>query len=350
MLKHVTRLRIFLVASSAVMAAALPLEMRAAAYPPSCFADGLPLGKSALDPHRQTLPLTLHGDFNACFVNTASPTYAVAQAECIYSETVVVTTWRVACSNGAAASVLEIDRAANLQGNTDAYPTFPSVFAQQDSHVAYLRLAQDPNTQVTQTFVNSPVYSNSIYVLDNFASGYVPIDFSRPFNLYVNANTGHALEFDVSAYSALDYAAAAQALPISGYLSGSWYDPTHSGEGILTQVFDNGDGATRTFAAAWYTYDNFGAPYWLTAQTSFAIGTTHLDNIPVQDTTGGGLAGSFSAVVRNSWGTLSVAFPNCSTLDFSFASAAATPIGNAPTGAGSRQWVRIGNLANLGCQ
>jgi len=330
-----------LVAAAMSAKAAVPAQ----SYPSSCFADGLPLGQAAHDPHAGALPLALHGDFNACFVNPSAPNYGTAQQECNYSETVAVNVFRVACSGGKSATLLEIDRTSGMSGNTDLYPTFPGVFAQQGSKIVFVRLAQDPNTHATQVFVNSPVYADSIYVLENNASGPV-IDYNQAYTLYVNNNTGHALQFDLAGYNSADYPAASAGLPISGYLSGSWYDPAHSGEGIVTQVFDTGDGATRIFAATWYTYDALGAPYWLVAQGTFAIGATHLDNVAVQYLGSGGFAGNFSSTTRYPWGTMSFAFPDCQHMSFSYSGSAGS---GGPAGVGNKTFVRIGTINNLGC-
>ena len=337
------------IAAATLMAAAAHLAHAAAAYPPSCFAAGLPLGQSASDTHAQSLPLTLHGDFNACFVNPAASDYAQAQAECAYSETVAITTWRVACSGGKSATLLEIDRPANMQGNTDLYPTFPEVFVQQGANIAFIRLAQDANTLTTNTWVNSPVYQNSIYALENFsAANYVPVDYNQAFTLIVNSNLGHAVEFDLGVYQPADYPAASQPLPITGYLTAAWYDPAHGGEGILTEVVDAADG-TRTLFVTWYTFNAMGLPFWLVAQGTLAIGATHIDNVPVQYLGGGGFAGNFSSVMRSSWGTMSFAFPDCNTLNFSYSGATDAQT-NGPAGTGNRTWKRLGDIANLGCQ
>lgn len=333
---------------SALIAAPVLAATAPHSYPPSCFADGLPFGQAARDPHAGTLPLTLHGDFNACFVNPAAPNYATAQQECHYSETVAISVFRAPCSGGKSATLLEIDRASGMSGNMDLYPTFPGVWVQQGSHVAYIRLAADPNTSASQAFVNGPVYNSSVYTLENFATG-AAFDYNQAFTLTVDNNTGRALQFDLGIYNPADYGAAAAAVPLSGYLSGSWYDPAHSGEGILTQIFDSNDGSTRIFAATWYTYDASGAPYWLVAQGNFPIGATHIDNVIVQYNSAGGFAGNFGTVMRNPWGTMSFAFPDCNTMSFSYASGSGVP-GNAPQGSGTRTWRRIGTINNLGCQ
>ena len=322
-------------------------DFSAHAYAQSCFAEGLPLGKVGSDPHGQALPLTLHGDFNACFVNPIAPNYAIAQQECHYSEAVTIAAFRVPCSGGTSATVLEIDRPTNMQGNTNLYPTFPGVWVQQQNLIAYIRLAADPNTTNSQMYVNGPVYRSSVYTLENTV-GAPAFDYNHAFLLTVDNNTGLAVQFNFGTYDPNDYASAAQGMPISGYLTGSWYDPSHGGEGILTEILDNGDGATRTFVATWYTFDPLGVPYWLIAQSSFANGATHVDNIPVLSVANGGFAGAFTSVTRNAWGTMNVAFPDCGHMHFSYASS--TSAQNVPTGSGTRDWVRIGNIHALGCQ
>jgi hypothetical protein len=318
----------------------------APAYPPSCFAEGLPLGQAAKDPEAMSLPLTLHGDFNACFINPSAPSYPVAEQECKYAETVSIAISRVPCSGGKSATLLEIDRASGMSGNTGLYPTFPGVWVQQGSHVDWIRLAQDANTTATQVFVNSPVYQDSVYVLEN-PIGAASFDYNQAFTLTVDNNTGYAVQYDLADYNASVYPAASP-LPISGYLTGSWYDPAHGGEGMLVQVFDDGNGTTQTLFATWFTYDALGAPYWLVAQGSMPIGATSIDNVAVLTASGGGFAGNFTAVTRTPWGTMSFSFPDCNTMTFTYASAGTLPA-NTPSGTGTRTWQRLGNIANLGC-
>ena len=316
------------------------------AYPPSCFADGLPLGHAAKDPKAMSLPLTLHGDFNACFVNPAAPSYPVAQQECNYAEVVGVTISRMPCSGGKSATLFQLTRAAGMSGNTDLYPTFPGVWVEQGTHVDWIRLARDANTSATQVFVNSPVYDDSIYVLEN-PIGAATFAYNRAFTLTADNNTGRAVQFDLGDYDPSDFPTAVP-LPISGYQTGAWYDPAHGGEGMLVEILDDGNGATRTLFATWFTFDALGAPYWLAAQKSFPIGATRIDNVPVQTASGGGFAGNFTAVTRAPWGTMSFAFPDCTTMTFSYAASAFLPA-NSPAGSGTRTWQRLGNVANLGC-
>jgi hypothetical protein len=332
----------------------------AATYPASCLADGLPLGQANKDPHWQSLPISLHGDFNSCFINPAAPTYKQAQAECVYSEDVAVTVWRVPCSGAKSATLLELDRSSALNGNTNLYPTFPGIWVKQDTKIAYIRLAADANTTASQVFVNSPVTRSSVYVLENFA-GTTTFDFNLPYTLTVDNNTGLALQFDLLTYDAADYAQGN--LPISGYMTGSWYLPSNGGEGMLTQVLDNPDGVSRTFVATWYTFDALGQPFWMIAQGVFPIGATQISKVSVNYVVGGGFAGNFTSVKSTPWGTMSFAFPDCNTLTFSYAStatsvtsaasadASSAPLqpADAPIGSGTRTWSRIGTINHLTC-
>ncbi len=149
--------------------------------------------------------------------------------------------------------------------------------------------------------------------------------------------------------TATTYPAASQPLPINGYLSGSWYDPTHSGEGILTQVYDV-DGKTRIFAATWYTFDSAGIPFWLVAQGTFNVGATSIPNMAVTYRTGGGFAGNFTPPAPlQTWGTMSVSFPSCQKMTFTY-SGSAGAVNGGPAGTGSKTFSRIGSINSLGCQ
>ena len=136
----------------------------------------------------------------------------------------------------------------------------------------------------------------------------------------------------------------------SGYLSTNWYDPNHNGEGMLVQVYDNGDGLTRTFTAAWYTFDNLGIPYWLFAQGAFNIGARSTGNVDTFYGSNGGFAGNFgSSATFTKWGTINVSFPDCNHMNFSFNGTTGDP--NGPSGSGTRtNWQRLANINSLVCE
>ena len=318
------------------------------AYPPSCLGDGLPFRsfpQSTGDPAPQQQQLTLIGDLTQCVGGGNN-------AECIHTEPVTVTVWRVACSNDKtnekSAVLVEIDRSADMEENTALYPTFPLVeITQGNSTLSPARLVDDPNTFFANTSVNTAVYSSDIYVLENyFNANTIAIDYNKAFTLSLD----RTISFALPAYDKTKYAAANQALPISGYLSTNWYDPLHGGEGMLTQIYD-GDPVqgTRFFTAAWYTFDPLGLPFWLYAQGTINIGDRAANNVQVVYATNGGFAGNFgNAATNNAWGTANFSFPDCNTMTFSYNGHTDAQT-NGPGGSGSRTWTRLANINSVVC-
>ncbi|MGH8122531.1 MAG: hypothetical protein ACREPT_07140 [Rudaea sp.] len=322
------------------------------AYPPSCLADGLPAFTAGSDPNARQTTLTLAG-----YDDSGNPV----------SETDTFTLWRVPCSGGVSATLLEIDRPSV----SDSFMFFPSIVLTNASNVQYPpRLPQDPNTVYSDTPPAGELSFSSVYAFDYFygdSTADAP-DFNQAFTLSIDTLTqdsgGNEIigTLGVPAYSPAtfnNYPSASNPLEISGYVSGPWYDSTHSGEGMLIEVYDNGDHATRTFAATWYTFDNLGLPFWLVTSAKIPIQGTaagvsngyQIINAPVQYVTGGGFAGNFTPpVTRNAWGTMSFSFPGCNTLNFSYNGATGSNINNGPSGNSTRLWTRLANINGVVCQ
>lgn len=317
------------------------------AYPPSCLSDGLPYGQFAKDPNLRQAQISL-------------PVYDSTTGTYDASELDTFTVWRVPCSGGTSATLLQIDRPSGSNGNVSLYPIFPdiSVTANGSTTVAYPRLPKDPNTVYSDTELTSPIVFSAVYVLEYYnanasLSGSSSVDYNQAFTLGVNNYSGGSpITLSIPAYSAANfsnYPSASNPMEISGYLSGGWYDPAHSGEGMFIQVFDDGDQLTRTLTATWYTFDQLGAPVWLYSQGSVNIGDTQLNNAQVAYLTGGGFAGSGGAATLNPWGTMSFSFPDCGHLTVTYKSTD-TNLPNGPTGSGTLNWIRVGNINGLVCQ
>jgi len=342
----------------------------ARAYPAGCFSDTQPSAAGNIEP----LPVVTSGPTYGGTVTLYA--YDTTQSNHDSTENVTITIWRVACSSSGdklsynpdggpvAATLMRITRTSS--GTTSKYPTFPSVRISQGSigfddanYRDYVRVVTEPNTVIADTLVDAPVIDSTTYVLENYPySGASIFAMNQAFQIrfdngYTNGSgqpTGQIV-FNVPDYNptASTYPAASQPLPINGYLSGSWYDPTHSGEGILTQVFDV-DGKTRIFAATWYTFDNAGIPFWLAAQGTFNIGATSISNMTVGYRTGGGFAGNFTPpTTLQTWGTMSVSFPSCQKMSFSY-NGNTSAVNGGPSGSGSKTFVRIGSINSLSCQ
>jgi hypothetical protein len=314
------------------------------AYPPSCLGDGLPFRtypQSNGDPAPQQQSLTLPGDPGQCFGGGNAQ-------ECNYSEAVTVTVWRVACSSNQTAVLVEIDRSAANEGNTTLYPTFPLVeITQGNSTLSPVRMLDDPNTFYATTSVNTALYSSDIYVLENYNNDQATqIDYTKGFVLSLD----RTITFTLPDYDRTKFGAGMAPLEISGYVSTNWFDALHSGEGMLTQIYDGGDQATRFFTAAWYTFDPLGLPFWLYAQGSVDIGARAANNVAVYYATNGGFAGNFPAgnATFTQWGTANFSFPDCNTMTFSYNGHTDAQT-NGPGGSGTRTWTRLANINSLVC-
>jgi len=272
------------------------------------------------------------------------------QEECAsnYQEAVTVTVWRVACPNSQTALLMEIDRSAAAE-QTALYPTFPLVAITQGNNTLYpVRVVNDPNTFFANTLVNTALYGSDIYVFENYLSDTtIQIDYSKALVLKLD----NTITFTFPDYNKNLYAAANQDVPISGYLSTNWFDAQHSGEGMLTQIYD-GDATqgTRVFTAAWYTFDPLGLPFWLYAQGTIDIGAKAANNVQVFYATNGGFAGNFPAgnATFTQWGTANFRFPDCNSMIFSYNGETDAQT-NGPGGTGTRTWQRLANINSLVC-
>ncbi|HEV7492119.1 MAG TPA: hypothetical protein VGO25_15040 [Rhodanobacteraceae bacterium] len=333
------------VIDSTVSGPRLPNASRA--YPPSCLADPLPT--TPTNPIVNPFQMALYTRDNLGNPLTA--------------ETVTITLWRLPCSSSGAlqpyntdggpnaALLMRIDRDPSVDGNTTQFPTFPLLSSTQGSNTNDVRAAMEPNTVVSDGPFDSPVYVSTTYVLENYpypGTGYTFFDFAH--NLIIDPVIG---DIGTSAVTAPigDYTTVStQNLPIDGYMSSAYYDTAHSGEGLVVEIYDNGDGATRTIFASWYTYDTVGLPFWLVAQASIPIGTNNITNVPVYYFTGGGFAGNFGASsTTNNWGTMSFNWPSCNAMSFTFNGATDPSVGG-PSGSGTRNWTRLSDINGLNCE
>ena len=348
------------VVKAGTIAGPIPFANPNRAYPPSCLPDNLPEFTSGSDPNAQQLQLT-------------TPIFDPATNKYDLTETDVYIVWRVPCSGGFSAVLLEIDRPTGSQNNGTVYPIFPSLYTSNGNGSLYPRSPNDPNTVYSDTLPYSPIYNDkNIYVLDIYlntpASSF---NYNQAFALSIDtllpnsSGTGDITgTINVPAYNPAsfnNYPSAANPMEISGYVSGPWYDHTHGGEGMLIEVYDNGDHATRTFAATWYTFDNLGLPFWLATnatlplpsatQSAGATNSYQVINAAVQYITGGGFAGNFTPpITRNAWGTMSFSFADCNTLNFSYNGATGANFTGGPAGNSTRQWTRLAGINGLVCQ
>ncbi|MDR2013915.1 MAG: hypothetical protein LBQ20_13005 [Rhodanobacter sp.] len=334
------------------------------AYPPSCAAYPLPTQPSG-PTYSANMPLqqfdTL-GNVNA--------------------ETVTVTVWRIACSSSGgvtpynpdgtghnAMTLMRIQRSASNEGVSNYYPISPQVIAVSAANLSscnngnintscyYARAVTEPNTYLQDAANDTPIYNSTTYVLENY-QGRINFAYNGAFKLWLDSgleNYGYNVgmtTINVPAYTPTPdtYPAAFNPIPIDGYAGTGWYDPAHSGEGIQINVIDMGDG-TRTFFAAWYTYDSLGIPAWIVAQSPpLKAGVTSTGDITGYYYTGGGFAGNFDKNKLNQqiWGTLNFQFQDCNHMQFTYNGQ--TNAANGPSGKGTLNWVRLADNNGMSCE
>ena len=318
------------------------------AYPPSCLGSPMQLGLYFNDPHKIAAQVTLYGDPLG------------SAAEKAFHETDTVTVFRVPCSGGKSATLIEIDRPAGH--DTTLYPVFPNVFAGPPGGAASadfaVRLSNDPNTFYATVYSYSPLVNSDVFVVENFYNPSVAVatqthDFNQSFVLYVDNQSGipndpnAVTSFTLPAYNAADYPAAAL-LPISGYMSTNWTSPTQGGEGIIMQVYDNGDNLSRTLAFAWFTYDANKRPFWLFGETSLTIGTTTI-SAPTVYFNNGTFGGTSSVgLPATQVGFVTFKFPDCGHMNVAYNIDASAFQG--PKGQGSANYARVADVNGLVCQ
>jgi hypothetical protein len=277
-------------------------------------------------------------------------------------EYVNVRLWRIPCSSSGqfydAVTLLAVDRDAANEGNPNRYPFFPGLrLTQGTNQRLYVRAADEPNTVVSHIFADEPLINSGTYVLENFPTTDASTarwDFNNQFTLtFLNFFTGdQGQSITVPAYNPTQatYPAAFQNIPITGYLAGNWYDPAHSGEGMLVQIFDLPGTTRRLFTFAWFTYGTDGRPIWLFGATQFDADSRGPLAVPTIYQSGGGFAGNFGPTAQSTpWGTVTFRFPTCYSMVFDYSSTLNIP--GVPSGSGTRTtWVRTVDSNGMTCE
>lgn len=340
-------------------------------YPASCLADPLP--ENATGPvYSETVTLAAR--------NTSDTTQ-------YYAEDVTIRIWRVACSSSGefynSATLMRIDRQAQYEGDNAYYPLFPHVSVDQVNDANdipfddpdlrdYVRVAEEPNTVISDVDIYKPIVFSQTYVLENFpgaACNGPCFDFNYPFTIRFDNFLGSAEEsqyfIDVPVYNPTPstYPDAFASLPINGYLSSNWYQPGKGGEGIVVQVYerqpsnpdssclDVGGGTILPFSFTWFTYDPLGLPFFLFGDGCVPAADPTRITVETYYNTGLGFAGNFNQDDRvlNPWGQVTFEFPTCNTMWVDYQSDSGLPEG-IPAGSGQLDYSRIANVNGLTCE
>ena len=309
-------------------------------YPTSCLQSPLGLGLWQNDPNHVQKTVELMGDANSSDATERG-----------FKETVTVTAFRVPCTSGLSATLIEIDRPCGSACSSATYPTMPRIVAFN----RILRVAQDPNTFFSGVRERVPLYTSTVFVLENVYGAHSAGDFydyGQAFTLTVNnlQSASNLTDFAMPAYNPAQYTETSEALRINGYMSTNWSNDKQEHDGIIVQVYDAGDFATRILAFAWFTYDNNHRPFWLFGQGSLAIGARTV-TVPVSYYTGGTFApATSSTTTAKTWGTATFTFPDCQHMKVQYtgdASADQGPTGT--TGTNTAAFTRVGYVNGLVC-
>jgi hypothetical protein len=334
-------------------ASALPGASPYRVYPPSCLAAPLPDVPSG-----PTYSTTL----NLAAYKQSDNSYLL--------EEVTVIVWRIACSSSAtptSATLMRIQRDPEHEGDISVMPLFPDMRAAQVDFdfsqdpiflgAIYPRISVEPNTVHSRISAGIALRNSQTFVIEGIAwptAGRVNFNdvFALSFYTYVRGGPEGYFGLVVPAYAPTPetYPAAFQNLPISGYMSSNWFDPSADGEGIVLQVYERRDAQTNLVVSfSWSAYDPNGNPFWLGGQVDIARGVKSA-NVPMFYRTGGGFAGSNGAANPPvAWGTSTVSFPDCNTMTLSYASNPGLPAG-VPSGSGTRTWSRVANVNGMPCE
>lgn len=95
---------------------------------------------------------------------------------------------------------------------------------------------------------------------------------------------------------------------VDGYMSGNWYDPVRSGQGIQLEITDQ----NNTALAVWFVFGPDGGQNWIYAQGTYDT-TKATVTLPATMKTGARFPPLFkpSDVQTTSWGTITLAFTDC---------------------------------------
>lgn len=116
---------------------------------------------------------------------------------------------------------------------------------------------------------------------------------------------------EVGAFNPADYGGEPDDVTLHGSMSGSWFDPSRSGEGLALDFGENPSGPIAT--VYWFTHRD-GVPYWLIGTTEYDPGQTTI-TFELLEVSGTGFGGMFDPdeIGLESAGALSLEFDSCDT-------------------------------------
>lgn len=320
-------------------------------YPPSCMAD--------------PLPATPTGPVYQKQVDMASYNQSLGG---YVREPSTVTIWRIPCSSSHggdnAITLMRIKRSSNHEGDTNQYVLFPGVRVAQGS-VSFddpqgddlPRIVPEPNTIVASTSVDSAMVDSTTYVLEAYPVASRPFfDYTQAFSLrldnFINDGNTHQYVISVPAYtpSGSGYPTAGEPLPINGYMTNNYYNTSHSGEGMMVQVYELPTAGLYDLQFNWFTFGPDGMPFWISGDAQFEPGSRSVTVSQTAYRDNGGFAGDFgSQADPHAWGTITFQWLDCNHMEFTYQADNGLPSG-VPQGSGTLTWTRLANANGTTCE
>lgn len=183
---------------------------------------------------------------------------------------------------------------------------------QQQTNEVYLDT--DPDNGIVDSFCSSLFVPVTVVLNETSSAFDFDDDASFTFVYLAGTSASPNAVVTVGAYDPAAYGEPVTPLPVSGKLSGSYFDPERNGEGVLVEV---GQVAMRrVLFLTWYTYAG-GLQRWIAGNVDFDAGDTHIE-VPLIITTGGQFGAAFdpSQVVWSAWGSARISFPTCAAMRF----------------------------------
>ena len=131
-------------------------------------------------------------------------------------------------------------------------------------------------------------------------------------------------------------------ISLGGYLTGSWYDPTQSGQGLHLEF----TGQAQHLIAAWITFApaGRGKPTWIYTKGEYDPAQNSV-TIPADISSGTSFPPAFhgSDITKTPWGTLSFTFTDCNHGSVAWKSSIPS------YGSGTQQLTRLTSMKGLSC-
>ncbi len=244
--------------------------------------------------------------------------------------------YRVACPGGGAAVLVKFRSTGLPSGRA---PTI--VVVQGATTFSSVRYGIEPYTYFDGMGREENIDLGRVVVLNSNG-----IDYTAAMTIRIQGRSSATVE--VPAFNPSLYPRASAPIPITGYVSGLYYDAAKPGEGMQVEV------AGETIVMTWYTFDGAGRPLWLVGAgpacpERFCFDLPSHSVVTLAAFTGGGFAGNFdpAAVRSETWGTVRLEWDSCLSVLMTL-----TPTHNGatlPSATGQRRWARLTTIGGARC-